>query len=314
MQVILAGKPAQNLSAYGLFQDAAFNEPIDQVIPYSLINPLFTDYAIKHRYVFVPEGKTATYDPNDAFDFPIGTVLVKNFGYGRGDDAYKIETRLLIHKKDGWAAYPYVWNEAQSEAVYAPAGKKLQVNTMGPTGGALEFTYVVPNANQCKTCHQNGHFITPIGPKARNLGASQVLGWHDKNILSDVVGIFEIIPDVQNQDRPLNGRARAYLDINCAHCHKETGSASNSGLWLEWGETSPTRLGVRKHPTAAGRGAGGLTYVIDPGHPETSILSYRMGSTQAGVAMPELGRVLAHDEGVALIEEWIAAMPYLPSE
>ena len=108
---------------------------------------------------------------------------------------------------------------------------------------------------------------------------------------------------------PLDARARAYLDVNCGHCHKPDGSASNSGLWLTWGEASPTRLGMLKHPTAAGRGAGELTYVIEPGDPGASILAYRMASTEAGIAMPELGRALEHGEGVALINQWIAEMP-----
>ena len=312
MQVILADKPAPRLAAYNLFDDNG--QARERVTSYDLINPLFTDYADKQRHVFVPKEKQIVFYETETFGFPVGTVLVKSFGYGEGAAAYKIETRLLIHKKDGWAAYPYVWNDAQTEAVYAPAGKKLQVKTVGPSGEALEFTYVVPNANQCKTCHQSGHDITPIGPKARNLGLQQVSGWQEKNILSDASGLYETVPDVDDATQPLDGRARAYLDINCAHCHKETGSASNSGLWLEWGETSSTRRGIRKHPTAAGRGAGGFKYVIDPGRPETSILSYRMASTQAGIAMPELGRSLADAEGVALIDEWIASMPLSSEE
>jgi len=107
---------------------------------------------------------------------------------------------------------------------------------------------------------------------------------------------------------PLEDRARAYLDINCAHCHKPTGSASNSGLWLDWQIADPVKWGVGKHPTAAGRGSGNALVVIEPGVPEASILAYRMASDEAGIAMPELGRAVTHEEGVALIAEWIAAM------
>jgi len=315
MQVILADKPAPTLADYGLFEDPAANVPSTRMQAYDLVNSLFTDYAAKQRFVYIPKGKTAKYDAVDTLDFPVGTVLVKTFHYApdmRTPDAgaYKIETRLLIHKRDGWVAAPYVWNKEQTVAKYAPIGARLQVQTTSPEGEKLDFTYAVPNANQCKTCHQSGHDIEPIGPKARNLNhKSQLENWHEQGLLGDVPSTIPTVPPIHDTAFPLGARARAYLDINCAHCHKSDGSASNSGLMLEWGETDPTRIGIGKHPTAAGRGAGGLRLVITPGNPDTSILTYRMQSVEPGIAMPELGRILAHDEGVELIREWIGAMP-----
>ncbi len=317
IQVVLAAKPAATLADYGLFTDAAANAPTDQVIRYDLVNPLFTDYATKSRFVYVPKGKTAKYDAVNAFDFPVGTVLVKTFGYAPDmrtpdEGAYKVETRLLIHKQSGWVAAPYVWNEQQTEAKYAPIGARLQIQTISPDGESLDFSYAVPNANQCKTCHQSGHDIELIGPKARNLNhMGQLEAWRDLGMLNDLPEKLHTVPSVQDKTASLNDRARAYLDINCAHCHKPDGSASNSGLMLEWGETNQTRIGIGKHPTAAGRGAGGLRTVITPGNPDTSILTYRMQSTEPGIAMPELGRTLAHDEGVELIRAWIAEMEAL---
>ena len=319
MDIILASDPAPTLAAYGLFEDASADQPAARVIAYDLINPLFTDYADKHRFAFVPDGKEATYHETDVFDFPVGTVLIKTFGYAADmrdpeTDAWKLETRLLIHKRDGWAASAYVWNEAQTEATYAPIGAKRQVATISPAGSPLNFTYAVPNTNQCKTCHQSGHDIKPIGPKARNLshvgpyGAEQLKDWETRGILTDLPETVRSVPSAFDAALPLEARARAYLDVNCGHCHKPDGSASNSGLWLQSTETSPVRLGIGKHPTAAGRGAGDLIYVIEPGQPDTSILAFRMASTAPGIAMPELGRTLDHSEGVALINAWIDQM------
>lgn len=316
LEVILAEKPAKNLSGYGLMKLGELGfQANTEVQAYDLINPLFTDYAAKQRYVFVPKGKQAKQTEDDILSFPIGTVLVKNFGYAPDmrtptDGGYLVETRLLIHKKEGWKAYPYVWNTEQSEAVYAPVGKKLNIKTIAANGISLDFTYVVPNANQCKTCHQTGHDIIPIGPKTRNLNHhEQLQNWVDQGILQDLTHEVSAMPNAFDTSSKLDSRARAYLDINCAHCHKADGSASNSGLWLDWNETSPVRLGVNKHPTAAGRGAGELIYVIEPGKPDSSILSYRMLSNAPGIAMPELGRSLADAEGVELINHWIAQMP-----
>jgi len=120
--------------------------------------------------------------------------------------------------------------------------------------------------------------------------------------------VFDSVPSILEASGSLEDRARAYLDINCGHCHKDNGAASNSGLWLEWTESEAVKIGIGKHPTAAGRGSGRLLSVIEPGAPDSSILAYRMASIEPGVAMPELGRTLADEDGVNLVREWIAEM------
>ncbi|KCZ50966.1 hypothetical protein HY29_06340 [Hyphomonas beringensis] len=319
LEVILDGSAAPKLSDYGLFTDLGAAKPAAGVVPYDLINPLFSDHALKTRYVFVPEGQKAKYSQTDALDFPVGTVLVKTFSFAPDlrapdTDRYKVETRLLIHKENGWAAFPYVWNEAGTDAVYAPAGKMVDISFTDPGGDPLTIRYAVPNKNQCKTCHQSGDAVLPIGPKARNLnhdgpaGLNQLIDWQTRGILDGIPAHPPAVPDAWDVSLPVEGRARAYLDINCAHCHKADGSASNSGLFLDWNEKTPVTYGVGKHPTAAGRGSGGRRIVIDPGHPETSILTFRMASDEAGIAMPELGRSVVDERGLAVVNEWIASL------
>ena len=87
------------------------------------------------------------------------------------------------------------------------------------------------------------------------------------------------------------------------------GSASNSGLDLRWEQDEPHAIGIRKPPVAAGRGAGGHLVSIAPGDPDASILVYRMESNEPGVVMPELGRGTVDEEGVAIVRDWIKAMP-----
>src|SRR5690606_5381795 len=96
--------------------------------------------------------------------------------------------------------------------------------------------------------------------------------------------------------------------INCAHCHRAEGPARNTGLYLTFAEGDPYKLGVRKPPVAAGRGSGGLKYGIVPGEPEESILMHRIESLDPGVMMPEVGRKMRHEEGIALVRDWIKAM------
>ncbi|MEZ5986048.1 MAG: SO2930 family diheme c-type cytochrome [Hyphomonas sp.] len=319
LDTILAEKPAALLFRLRIFRGCGADHPASRVKPYDLINPLFSDDAAKHRFIYVPPGEMVQAEGAGLPEFPVGTALIKTFGFAPDmrspeDGAYKVETRVIIRKADGWTAFPYVWNEDGTEAKYAPTGARRTIETISPAGEPQEIHYEVPNKNQCKTCHQSGDTISPIGPKLRNLdhagpaGVDQLSDWAAAGILDGVPLGMKRTPSALDTSLPLEARARGYLDINCGHCHKPDGSASNSGLWLTLEETSPTRLGLKKHPTAAGRGSGNRRYVIDPGHPEESILAFRMASTEPGIAMPELGRTLPDPVGIDLINQWIAGM------
>lgn len=316
--VILAVDPAPKLADYGLFKDASAREPADGVVPYDLVNALFSDHAGKHRAVYVPKGQAASYNADRVLGFPVGTVLIKTFAFApdmrepETDERY-VETRLLIHKDTGWVAYPYVWNADETEAVYSPVGAKMTIETISPEGEALSINYAVPNRNQCKLCHSKDHDLVPIGPTARNLnhvgpqGAAQLADWAGRGILTGLPADAPAAPPAYG-DAAIEERARAWLDINCAHCHRAGGGASNSGLFLAWNETNPTGWGVHKRPTAAGRGSGDDLFVIEPGKPDQSILVHRMESNEPGVMMPELGRTVVDRKAMELIRAWIAGM------
>ena len=319
--VILAEEPAPKLSDYGLFNDVSGRVLSAGVVSYDLVNALFSDHAAKHRAVYVPKGQAAAFTDTGVFDFPVGSVLIKTFAFApdmreptKGE--HYVETRLLIRKSGGWVAYPYIWNAEETEAVYSPVGGKQVIETISPDGEALRLNYAVPNRNQCKECHSLGDDFVPIGPTARNLnhvgpnGVNQIADWTARGILAGAPADAPAAPHMDG-DAPIEERARAWLDINCAHCHRAGGGASNSGLFLAWDETNPTGWGVHKRPTAAGRGSGDDLFVIEPGHPEQSILLHRMESTEPGVAMPELGRSVVDTKGVALIRDWIASMPQI---
>lgn len=325
LTAILAERPAQTLSAYRLFRDARADTPTAGVTPYDLATPLFSDYALKSRYVFMPPGAVATYADDDAFAFPVGTVLAKTFAYPAdfrrpASDVRKIETRLLIRHAAGWTAQTYVWDPDGGEARLQIAGARMPVHFVDATGAARDIQYAVPNKNQCKGCHALGDALTPLGPRARNLNRSFIYAAGAENQIAhwSRAGLLTGAPDPAHAPRvplfadpadgTLDARARAYLDVNCAHCHNPEGPASNSGLDLRLTQTDPVRWGLRKRPVAAGRATADLLYAIDPGHPDRSILVHRMESVDPGVMMPELGRTTVHSEGAALVRRWIAAM------
>lgn len=324
LDLLLDEAPAQTLSAYRLFADPGARTPNGRVTPYALNTPLFTDYAEKFRYAYLPPGKAAAFEPDGPLDFPVGSTLVKTFAYPAdfrrpSEDIRFVETRLLIRKAQGWVALTYVWNPAQTEAVLKRAGARLPVAFIDGKGQPRQVDYAVPNVNQCKECHSSAGVLTPIGPKARNLNGVFTYSGGAENQLAhwSRLGLLTGAPDPARAPRtavwdsasePLEPRARAYLDANCAHCHNPAGMASNSGLFLQLEETRPPALGVGKRPVAAGRGSGGLEVSIAPGDPDASILLHRMKSTEPGVMMPELSRSLVHEEGVELVAAYIAAM------
>lgn len=323
LEALLAETPAPTLDAYRLFTDPGARTPSPGLTPYALNTPLFSDYSEKSRYLFLPPGTKATYAATGAFAFPVGATLVKTFAYPADLRAPKvgqrlIETRLLIHKPQGWVALTYVWNAEQNEAVLKRAGARIPVSVIDRGGKPLTIDYAVPNTNQCKECHSLSGELAPIGPKARNLNGDLASGRENQLAHWTRTGLLAGAPAPRSAPRtavwndaaePLADRARAYLDANCGHCHNPQGMASNSGLFLHLEETDPANQGVRRRPVAAGRGSGGLEFDIDPGSPETSILLHRMKSLEPGVMMPELSRSLVDEAGVALIADYLRSLP-----
>jgi len=307
--VILADDLPRLLSDYRFFRDDAGWQPNGGVVPYRLNMPLFSDYAEKYRFIYVPPGQQAKADGDGLLDFPVGSALIKSFGYQLDGKPRLLETRVLLHRADGWLALPYVWNEEQTEARLKVAGARIPVRFTDPAGRERSTSYAVPNKNQCKECHALSGAVTPIGPKARNLTRDGQLPAFARLGLIDREPVIDYrVPLWGEETASLNDRARGYLDVNCAHCHNVDGSASNSGLFLTYEEAMPVRIGINKRPVAAGRGSGSHDFDIAPGDADGSIMIYRMKSLDPGISMPEVGRSLVHDEGVELLSKWIAEM------
>ncbi len=317
------------------------------VLPYALNTPLFSDYALKLRTLWMPADRSASMLPDGEVKFPVGTILSKTFHYEKaespGPDGWRlvreerratldasgsipldryllVETRLLVRYADGWYAFPYVWNSAQDEAYLDLAGAIRQLEFADGESGAT-FAYVVPDANQCGACHMPDHSqkaLEPLGPQAWQL--NRVLAYVDgpENQLQTWVsaGFLDAVPAhlpagvdwYAPAGATTESRAKAYLDANCAHCHNAKGAADTSALVLNAEAPVDRHYGVCKPPVAVGRGSGDRPYDIYPGRPEESILVYRMEHSDPAIAMPELGRAVVHAEGLALMRTWIAAM------
>jgi uncharacterized repeat protein (TIGR03806 family) len=295
------------------------------VLPYDINTPLFSDYALKSRAVKLPKGTTVPYDDSGPLQFPVGTIVMKSFSFPADlraptNNVKIYETRLLIKDAMGWNGYPYIWNDAQTEATLTPAGGMPTIDFLGSDGSSLEAHYLIPTEGQCKFCHDATGTLDVIGIKARQLNRNFDYGQGAENQLTHWAnaGVLTGAPDPSQAPRlavwndPTSGtldeRARAWLESNCAHCHNPTGLARTTGLFLLASVTDMSQLGICKTTIAAGPGTGGFTYDIVPGDPDHSILIFRIESTQPGIMMPQIGRSLVHKEGVELMRQWIASL------
>jgi len=317
-------EPCRNLSSYRFFADLAGQTAGEGVVPYDVNSALFSDYASKHRFLFLPS--PMQYQQNGVFDLPVGSVLIKTFAY-RSDlrdvdsDEALVETRLLVHADQGWKGLVYVWDQEQTDARLQVAGGIVPVEWIDGEGEARELHYIVPNINQCENCHVADDSAQPIGIQARHLNRDYAYPEGSQNQLAalSALGLLDGAPadpaDAPRAavwDDPDSGtveeRTRAWLDINCAHCHSPTGPARTSGLDLRAEQLEPALYGVCKTPVAAGAGSGGRQYGIVPGQPDESILTFRLESVEPAVRMPEILRQTVHQESLALVREWIAGL------
>ncbi len=316
----------EKLSEYGFFKNELNKlEPREGVLSYDLNTPLFTDYAIKNRFIVLPKGRTMKYVSEGLLEFPDSTIIIKNFAYTNTEHKkILIETRLLVKDPQDktWKVMDYLWNKEQTDAIRHIVGARIPITLLDNDNNKISTNYQVPNTNDCKRCHVNNDVFTPIGPKARNLNltvagqdSNQLLTWAKMGVLSGLPAISTVkqLPNwADSKHFSLEQRARAYLDVNCAHCHTKGGDAYNTGLFLEYQQTEPAHLGIGKSPVSAGGGAGGLNYDVIPGDAAHSILYYRLNSVEPGTVMPELARTVIHKEGVKLIRDWINSLPKKP--
>ncbi len=313
----------KKLSEWHLFTSARGGlKPNARVVPYDLNTPLFSDYASKYRFVWMPEGESAEYRDDGPFEFPVGTIFAKTFAFpvdGRPDSERLIETRLLIHANAGWIPLPYVWNKEEDEAYLRLVPDPVEIHFTDAAGKRRDFTYQIPNTNECHECHDNNRVLLPIGPKARNLNKNYAYDGGAENQIAHLerIGYLRGAPPATSlpraakwndpSDGTLADRAKAYLDSNCAHCHQPGGTAGYTGVDFRSTHFDLAHAGICKRPNSAGT-MGDRQFDLVPGRPDESILLYRLESTAPKAMMPQIGRAVVHEEGVALISEWIASL------
>ena len=323
--------PFPKLSDYHFFVGELKNQtPAYAVLPYQPASSLFSDYAHKKRFVWLPKNTKASFNgAENVLEFPVGAVLIKTFYYDNVQPANTtkiIETRLLIRKADGWKLYDYIWNEQQTEAYLDTDGNGVFVPvTWIENGSTKSTTYKIPSQTECVTCHKinptqsaNGEKETPIGPKPQNLNTlynygtttkNQLERWKQmgyiNNTLPALSSIYSTV-DWRDTSKPLGLRARSYIDINCAHCHRVGGHCDYVPQRFDFSNTNNYTLGVCLTPLFQ---VPDHPYVVNAGNADQSELVYRIDTNEGSEMMPIIGRTLIHEEGVQLIKDWINSLP-----
>ncbi|MFK7832252.1 MAG: hypothetical protein AB8B52_03155 [Winogradskyella sp.] len=317
----LEGMPFQSLSDYGFFVGDLKNlEPTFGVLPYDLNSALFSDYSKKKRFIWMPNNSKATFVSDaEILDFPVGTIIIKSFYYDNvlpANNTQIIETRLLIKKETGWIFANYTWNAEQLDATLDMNGSFVDVQWQ-QNNEVKSVQYRIPSGAECHTCHKVMEVSKPIGPKPRNLnltynyddGADNQLDkWvsigYLENTLPDNIATM---PNYYDTGESLENRVRAYVDINCAHCHSEETHCAYRPLRLDYSDTDNlTNMGVCVDAdTDLGFDLG---HIVEPGDARNSVLHYRLNSTETSNRMPLLSRSIVHVEGVELIEAWINSL------
>ncbi|SDS36108.1 Ig-like domain-containing protein [Winogradskyella sediminis] len=317
----LENMPFSTLSEYQFFEGDLKNlQPTSGVVPYTLNATLFSDYAKKKRFVWMPNNSKASFiNENELLEFPTGTILIKNFYYDNvlpENTTQILETRLLIKKQEGWRFANYAWNEEQSEAVLDMNGSYVDLQ-WEQNGVTKSVEYRIPSEAECHTCHKVSEIANPIGPKPRNLNLSYEYSDGMANQLEKLVSLGYLentlpelisrIPDYNDNSFTYEERVRAYLDINCAHCHSESTHCSYRPMRLDFISTEDlTNIGVCvEADTDLGFGLG---HIVEPGDARNSVMHFRISAIAPSTRMPLLARTIVHTEGVQLIEEWINSL------
>lgn len=291
---------ADSLSAYNIFQGTPGDLiPSADFELLELSSSLFTDYAHKQRLVKLPTGTQLTRLNDNSIDFPNGTILTKTFFYyidERDTSLGKniIETRLLIKESDKWNAATYRWNDAQTSATLELNGFDKQVTWINSIGSNRSTLYKIPTENQCMTCHQSNSSMTPLGPTILNLNRTVKRNGTNINQLSHMqaIGIlnnFSVaqaphMVDYKDLSEPTPDRARAYLAMNCAHCHNPSA----------WNIPADKDFDLRFQTSLQGSG-------IQAGKD-------RISRNMTNQEMPFIGTTMLDEEGVALILEYLESL------
>lgn len=306
----------QRLSETGLYEAGSVTTVRADNIAFAPQYPLWSDGTSKRRWIYLPPGTAIDASRVDAWQFPVGTRLWKEFSYDR-----RVETRYIERLADGsWRFAAYVWNQEGTDAVLA-----AEDGAVLPVSAAPDGRYVVPSRSDCLACHEGasapvlGFSALQLSPDRDRLAPHAEPARNDHANLSNLVasGLLRNLPRhyVEQPPRiaarsPIERAALGYLHGNCGHCHNDAGALTGLELVLAQQSDAAAQSSERTMQSLLGhssrfrpQGTDSAQRVARDGG--THMLTLRMKTNNALARMPPLGVQLVDAEGVALVERWI---------
>jgi uncharacterized repeat protein (TIGR03806 family) len=309
------------LSQTGAFTDLEKLQPANFLIPYTVNSPLWSDGAVKTRWFTLPTNSVIGFAANGEWTFPAGSVFVKNFDLPVDDTNQKIlrrlETRILVRDTNGYVyGASYKWRADHSDADLVTTGITEPV-AIKTAGGTRTQNWFYPGRQDCLTCHTpasggvlglntrqlNGSFKYPGGVTGNQLHTLGHLGIFDATFDDRKIFFYPHLVNLTNTADALSVRARSYLDVNCAMCHRP-GAA---GAFFDTRFSTPfARQNLINGPVANQLGIPGAKVIV-PGDTNKSILFQRLNLTGEN-QMPPLARNLVDDKAVSVLAQWIRSL------
>lgn len=321
---VSAGMP-ELLSETGCFSDLKTLEPGPDLIPYDVNSELWTDSAFKPRFLVVPSPEQITAREDGSWSFPDGSVLVKVFGFefesGNVDSRRPVETRFMVRDAGRWIYSTYQWNDEGTDGQLLDEEVTVEL-TLYEQGQPVTLEYTFPDAETCTFCH--GVTIDDVlGPKTSQLNrdrnydgvvANQLTAMAEIDLFA-LDGSEEVNPSQlprmaspQRGEGDLEHRARAYLDANCAHCHRPGGWV-HPEVGLDFRYEVPLADSGICDPMKYAQWAGKPRLV--PGDPEASGIMQRF-LLETAQRMPSIATSVIDPLGEDLLSEWIRQVETCP--
>lgn len=313
----------KELSQTGVFSDMKNMTPADFLVPYAVNTPLWSDGAVKHRWIALPENSRVHFAENGEWQFPEGTVFVKTFELPVDDTdpqvLRRIETRLLVRDTNGYVyGATYKWRGDLSDADLVNAGVTEDIPIKTATGTRIQ-QWFYPGRQDCLTCHTpaaggvlgvktrqlNGDYQYPNGVTDNQLRTLNHIGLFDATLKEEEIPHFPKLVALTNTAASLEWRARSYFDANCAQCHRPGGAEAFFDARFD---TPLPKQGIINGPVADPLGISGAKIVV-PDDPAKSVMVQRI-SMVGPLQMPPLARNVDDTNAIQTITQWIDSLPH----
>ncbi len=320
--------PPASLADAQVFSDLGAQTPAAGVVPYEVNAPFWSDGATKTRFIRLPPGERIAFASRGPWGFPDETLLIKNFYLDlvRGDPASRriIETRFLIKRvgTPGWDGYSYLWNEAGTDATLLADSTTVTYvidDPQDPVGFLLQ-EYYFPARQDCEVCHTKGAgYVLGVHTAQLHSDAEQnqlhtlaQQGLFTEELPADLTSASSVessslprLPNPFDSSVPLAQRARSYLEVNCAPCHRPE-SVARTIIDLRYDTPLAETNTVGAFPTLGDIGEPEAR-ILSPGEPQLSTLYLRL-LTMGTFRMPPLASSIIDERGADLIATWIASL------